>query len=223
MPDIKLWALGALVALMTLISVGLTIYYKKQFIQEWLRLMPLRIDKDLKIYKHICALKITRYHQEVLRLCKILNIKVPITYLVGDMGNFQRKSLAGYTLYKKKPLVVIYYDASDRWIFTVAHEMYHLYQRSHHPERFTKNGVLVKWIEQCEIEAQAFAVAYLESNYSTVSIEPRDWEHGALSEAVINNRNDKNEIVVIRAMAETFKEKYFKGNTQGKPRCTKCS
>lgn len=220
---IILWVLGALYVLTVIKSTLGIIYYQNIFLQEWFNIKPIRIDKELSIYKYIEAHKLTRYHQEIIKICKILNIKVPKTYLVGDMGIFQRARRKGHIVYKRKPLVVIYYDASDKWMFTVAHEMYHAYQRAQCPKRFTPKGILCDWIEQCELEAQAFAVAFMESKYPSINIEPREWEHSAISEEVTQNRNEKDEIVVIRAMADEFKKKYFAEENSASHSCTKCS
>ena len=188
------------------------LYLLKNFLfQEWQKLKPIRLDKENSFYDT----DIYDYHNEIIELCEILSIEVPKTYLVGNMGFFNSNAQKGYIIYKKNPIVFVYYKDDNKAAFTVAHEMYHAYQRAQYPERFTKKGILDEWIEQSELEAQAFAVAYMESIYPDIKVAPREWEHSVISEDITNNRNEKGEIVVIRTMADEFKKIFFSNEELG--------
>ena len=202
-----IWVLGTLIAL----EIAYVITSKSIYIQEWLKSRPIRIDKNHNMYRYIEAFEIETIHQRMLDICDILSITPPKTYLVGNIGSYARKSYEGYILYKKQPIIVLYYDA--KVIYTMAHELYHAWQRKNCPERYEGNTIKGEWVEQSEIEAQSFAIAYLESKAPYLKLKPNEWKHRDFSEEVKNNLDENGEMVVLRAMAEAFKEKYFKSYT----------
>ncbi|SDI51536.1 hypothetical protein SAMN05421493_1173 [Pseudobutyrivibrio sp. 49] len=181
------------------------IYSLQKYISNTYQSQPYRIDKDRAIFKDVDAIiELNNFHKHAVNICNILDMELPKIYLLGDKGSFHRDGVNGKTLYRKNPLVYVYFD-KDKFIFYLAHELFHVYQYRNYKERFLFEGLIDNEEEKSEIEAQAFAIAYIETMCPSVSLDLADWTHCKLSKRILDDVNAQGEIREIREQAEVFK------------------
>jgi len=104
----------------------------------------------------------------------------------------------------KAPIVIIYH--TSKVFFTMAHKIYHSFQYTNYNKQYRKAQQSDEWLEQLELEAQAFAVAYVESIHPSIEVTPIDMYHPAISKNIRQNTNKRDEMIVIRAIAKHSKK-----------------
>lgn len=126
--------------------------YILDYFIEWWNLRPRRLRKpnvnDLDLYF------VEDAHEKLLR---ILNFRRRVPIFITGRQNDLYGQAKGLHIYRVLYSVIFIPNTGNDMIFNLAHEMFHEYQHENYGDRYKQMT-----LEEREIEAEGFAVAYCE-------------------------------------------------------------
>lgn len=146
-------------------------------------------------------------------MARILDFKRKIAaYIVGNYPNFrdgaEYHQPHGILIYKLIKSYVYIRHAGNYNYYYLAHELFHEYQR--------ENGIRYTSDEECEMEAEAFAVAYIENTPLFTGeatarrvLIPKKIRNKYISDLILSKVGVDGVPIKIREVAERFKQKYW--------------
>lgn len=179
-----------------------------KFIKKYARRLKIINLEDITEETFSIRLLKNNYHKIIEKLR--LEIK-PQVYISPSLISYGEQPEGIIHHNKRKPIIILK-DLDKDMLFNLAHELFHEYQYEHYKGNFIKRNI--GEIENHEIEAQSFAIAYCimvgedcyNSNYKAYL--PQNLGHIQIKDYKLKDKDERGIPVLYIEKIKIYKEKF---------------